>query len=297
MRDEMAFHLEARTAHWREQGLSAGRGGAARPARVRRRRSLQGRMPAGARLALARRAARRPGLRRRGRCGPRRCSPSSPWRSSPSRSARTRPSSASSRPSCCGSCPSSGPASCASWPGSSRPIATWQMRYDGSTQPGGRRRPPDDLVLLARLHAAPRSRDGVRVAVPLRDPRRQPRRRRARAAGAGAAWSRGLSSTGSGRRPIIGRGHRARRRPRRRGAGRRPEPSLWQSAFGGDPRVLGRTVRVNATPAVVVGVAAPRVRGPASRADRSTCWCPSPASRPRSKGRTGRSTSGAGRSA
>ncbi len=36
---------------------------------------------------------------------------------------------------------------------------------------------------------------------------------------------------------------------------------LWQSAFGGDPRVLGRTVRVNATPAVVVGVAAPLFEG------------------------------------
>jgi predicted permease len=36
---------------------------------------------------------------------------------------------------------------------------------------------------------------------------------------------------------------------------------LWQSAFGGDPRVLGRTVRVNATPAIVVGVAAPLFEG------------------------------------
>jgi predicted permease len=36
---------------------------------------------------------------------------------------------------------------------------------------------------------------------------------------------------------------------------------LWQRAFGGDPRVLGRTIRVNATPAVVVGVAAPLFEG------------------------------------
>ena len=29
---------------------------------------------------------------------------------------------------------------------------------------------------------------------------------------------------------------------------------LWLAAFGGDPRILGRTIRVNAMPAVVVGV-------------------------------------------
>ena len=36
---------------------------------------------------------------------------------------------------------------------------------------------------------------------------------------------------------------------------------LWQADFGGDPRILGRTIRVNAMPAIVVGVTRPSFEG------------------------------------
>ena len=36
---------------------------------------------------------------------------------------------------------------------------------------------------------------------------------------------------------------------------------LWQAAFGGDPSILRRTIRVNALPAIVVGVTRPSFEG------------------------------------
>ncbi len=36
---------------------------------------------------------------------------------------------------------------------------------------------------------------------------------------------------------------------------------LWRRAFGGDPAILGRAIRVNGSPVVIVGVAAPRYYG------------------------------------
>jgi predicted permease len=45
---------------------------------------------------------------------------------------------------------------------------------------------------------------------------------------------------------------------------------LWQQLFGGDPRVLGATIRVNGTPLTVVGVAPPDFDFPA----RTTVWTP-----------------------
>ncbi|HEX5476171.1 MAG TPA: ABC transporter permease [Vicinamibacterales bacterium] len=61
-----------------------------------------------------------------------------------------------------------------------------------------------------------------------------------------------------GRQPLIGRDFR--REDDQRGA--RPVVILgyrvWADRYAGDPRIIGQTIRINATPAVVVGVMPPR---------------------------------------
>ena len=45
---------------------------------------------------------------------------------------------------------------------------------------------------------------------------------------------------------------------------------LWRQLFGGDPGVLGSTVRVNGVPLTVVGVAPPAMDFP----ERTALWAP-----------------------
>lgn len=49
--------------------------------------------------------------------------------------------------------------------------------------------------------------------------------------------------------------------------------ALWQRAFGGDPRIVGRPVRLSGHPFTIAGVAPPGFRGP-SLAARSEIWLP-----------------------
>ena len=44
-------------------------------------------------------------------------------------------------------------------------------------------------------------------------------------------------------------------------SGRRPERQLWRRYFDGDPDIVGKTIRLNAYPLTVVGVAAPSFHG------------------------------------
>ena len=50
---------------------------------------------------------------------------------------------------------------------------------------------------------------------------------------------------------------------------------LWQREFGGDPRILGRTIRLNATPFTVVGVAPPDFHGVPLGGLSTDVWIPS----------------------
>jgi predicted permease len=51
--------------------------------------------------------------------------------------------------------------------------------------------------------------------------------------------------------------------------------SLWRTTFGGDPGVVGRTLRLNDEPYVVVGVMPQRFTFPAREADQIDVWAPS----------------------
>lgn len=46
--------------------------------------------------------------------------------------------------------------------------------------------------------------------------------------------------------------------------------SLWESRYGGDPSIIGNSIRINAAPAVVIGVMPPGIRFPAD----SSFWLP-----------------------
>lgn len=50
--------------------------------------------------------------------------------------------------------------------------------------------------------------------------------------------------------------------------------ALWRARFGADPRVVGRTIRVNGQPLTVVGVAAPLQALPTMDADGAGAWIP-----------------------
>jgi putative ABC transport system permease protein len=76
-----------------------------------------------------------------------------------------------------------------------------------------------------------------------------------------------------GRQPIIGRGFEAGDET----PGTEPRAvishALWQQQFGGDPRVIGASVRLNGTPLTIVGVAPPGLDYPAkTHIWSSTLW-------------------------
>ncbi|MCA9739604.1 MAG: ABC transporter permease, partial [Gemmatimonadetes bacterium] len=66
----------------------------------------------------------------------------------------------------------------------------------------------------------------------------------------GRAFIPGTEDTGPGAHPVIVLGH-----------------TFWQSRFGGDPAIVGRTLEINGHPFEVVGVANPEFRGPATFAN------------------------------
>ena len=168
------------------------------------------------------------------------------------------------------------------------PDNTWKFRYDGSSQPladGGRLMTSFAYPVYTQL----RDRSTAFASLFLFAPREVNldaggRARQASALAVSANFLDGLGTT-----PLIGRGIR-------------PEDDrvdaphvvvvshrLWQADFGGDPRILGRTIRVNAMPAVVVGVTRPAFEG-IDPGRRAICCCRSSASPPRSRDPTGWAT-------
>jgi predicted permease len=259
MRDEMAFHLETRTAHWRAQGLSAA--DARRRARLEfgavERYKEEGRQARGLRWLDALRADLRYAARTL------RASPvftlvvvsilavgiganTAIFSVVEAVLVRRLP---------------------VADPDALRQLAwvepanrQWQMRYDGSTRPG------TDGTRLMTSFAWPvytqlRDRTTTFSSLFLFATRDVNLDAAGRAQQAQALVVSGTFVDGLGVTPVVGRGigpddDRVDATPVVMLSHR-----LWQTAFGGDPRVLGRTFRVNATPAVVIGVAGPVFEG------------------------------------
>ena len=70
--------------------------------------------------------------------------------------------------------------------------------------------------------------------------------------------------------PVLGRGFAADEDVKGRDGVAVIGHGLWQELFGGDPRVLGKTINLNGTPLVVIGVAPPDFDYPA----RTVVWAP-----------------------
>ena len=140
------------------------------------------------------------------------------------------------------------------------PNREWQMRYDGSTRPtadGGRVMTSFAWPTYTQL----RDRTTTFSSLFLFATRAINLDTSGRAQQAQALVVSGTFADGLGVPPLIGRGIR----PEDDRVDATPvvvlSHRLWQTAFGGDSRVVGRTIRVNATPAVVVGVAGPMFEG------------------------------------
>lgn len=73
-----------------------------------------------------------------------------------------------------------------------------------------------------------------------------------------------------GRRPVLGRAFAPEEETPGRDGVAVIGHGFWQQRFGGDPRALGKTVRVNGTPLVIVGVAPPAFDFP----QRTVVWTP-----------------------
>jgi predicted permease len=140
------------------------------------------------------------------------------------------------------------------------PARAWHISYDGSSErlaDGGRLMTSFAYPIYTQL----RDRSTAFASLFLFATREVNldtggRARQASAIAVSANFLDGLGTT-----PLVGRGLRAE-------DDRVDAPHvvvlshrLWQSAFGADPRVLGRTIRVNATPAIVVGVTRPSFEG------------------------------------
>jgi predicted permease len=259
MRDEMAFHLESRAAHWREQGLSAA--DALRRARAEfgavERYKEEGRQARGLRWLDELRGDLRYAL------GTLRAAPlftavsvailaigiganTAVFSVVEAVLVRRLP---------------------VADPDALRQLAwvepanrQWRMRYDGSTRPG------TDGTRLMTSFAWPvytqlRDRTTAFSSLFLFATRDVNIDAAGRAQKAQALVVSGTFVDGLGVTAVVGRGvgpddDRVDATPVVMLSHR-----LWQTAFGGDPRVLGRTVRVNATPAVVIGVAGPVFEG------------------------------------
>jgi predicted permease len=136
----------------------------------------------------------------------------------------------------------------------------WQMRYDGSARPGpdgGRLMTSFSWPVYTQLREHTTAFSSLFVAVT----REVNLDANGRAQRAQALVVSGDFMDGIGTPPAIGRGLGPDDDRRDAAPIAVLSHRLWRSAFGGDPRVLGRTVRINATPAVVVGVAPPTFEG------------------------------------
>jgi predicted permease len=132
------------------------------------------------------------------------------------------------------------------------PGRAWRMRYDGSTRPS-----PDGRVMSSfswPAYIQLRDRTTAFSSLFLFAARAVSLEAGGRARQAQALAVSGTFVDGLGTGLLIGRGIG----PEDDRIDAAPvvvlSHRLWQSAFGGDPGVLGRTVRVNSTPATVVGV-------------------------------------------
>ena len=140
------------------------------------------------------------------------------------------------------------------------PNTTWQMRYDGSTRTaadGGRVMTSFSWPIYTEL----RRRTTSFASLFLFASRDVNLDAGGRAQQAQALMVSGSFQEGLGAAPFIGRGIGP--------ADDRVEAPavvvlshrLFQRAFGGDPRVVGQAIRVNGTPAIVIGVTQPSFEG------------------------------------